>query len=75
MSESTVTQVVEQLSKLPDDLQHLVLEFVQLLGTSARHGTTGRQLLSFAGAIPSGDLHVMREAVEAGCEQVDPDGW
>jgi len=75
MSDSTVTQVVEQLRKLPDDLQHRVLEFVQYLGASARRGTAGHELLRFAGAIPSGDLHVMREAVEGGCEQVDPDAW
>ena len=38
-------------------------------------GTPGQQLLAFAGIIPTADAEMMRQAVEAACETVDPHGW
>jgi len=76
MSNNTiVTQVIEKLSRLPDELQRKVLEFVQALTVSARHGVPGGQLLRFAGVIPLDDLQLMRLAIDAGCEQVDVNEW
>jgi len=75
MNNTLLTQVVEKLSHLPDDLQQRVLEFVQALSESVRRGVSGKQLLRFAGLIPLDDLHLMRLAIEAGCEQVDFHEW
>jgi len=75
MNNAIVTQVVEKLSRLPDNLQQKVLEFVQALTASAQHGVPGKQLLRFAGAIALDDLQLMRYAIEAGCERVDMNEW
>lgn len=75
MNNAIVTQVVEKLSRLPDNLQQKVLEFVQALTASARHGVPGKQLLRFVGAIALDDLQLMRYAIEAGCERVDMNEW
>lgn len=75
MNSTVVTQVIEKLSRLPDELQHKVLEFIQALTDSVQHGVPGRQLLRFAGVIPLDDLHQMRLVIEAGCEQADVDEW
>ncbi len=75
MNSTVVTQVIEKLSRLPDELQQKVLEFIQALTDSVQHGVPGRQLLRFAGIIPLDDLHKMRLVIEAGCEQVDVNEW
>lgn len=75
MSSAVVTQVAEQLETLPYNLQSQVLLFVETLRATVQSGVPGKRLLRFAGAIPLNDLQLMEEAVEAGCEQVDPDAW
>jgi len=75
MDTPIVDKVVEQLKTLPQDLQWRVLEFTRALAVSAPHGVSGQQLLRFAGTISADDAQLMREAIEQGCEQVDPDGW
>jgi len=75
MNTRVIEKVVEQLQSLPYDLQRQVLEFTRVLALSVPHGTTGKQLLQFAGAIPRSDVELMREAIEQGCEQVDTDEW
>ncbi len=75
MSNSVISKVVEQMEMLPTDLQQMVLEFVESLQGSARHGTAGKQLLQFAGFIPIDELALMRGAITAGCEQVDLNEW
>jgi hypothetical protein len=42
---------------------------------SLPRGTPAADLLQFAGMIDAADLKAMAEAIEEGCEQVDPDGW
>jgi len=75
MSTLVVDKVVEQLEGLPYELQWRVLEFTRALARSIPRGLPGRQLLRFAGAIPSNDLQIMRQAIEEGCEQVDANEW
>jgi len=75
MSTSIIDEVIEQLSIMPQHLQWQVLEFAQRLVKVEVQGTTGQQLLRFAGSIPPDDLQLMREAIEQGCEQVDIDEW
>lgn len=68
-------KVVEQLKELPYELQWRVLEFARTLASSAPRGVPGKQLLRFAGTIPAGDVELIRQAIEQGCEQVDINGW
>jgi hypothetical protein len=75
MSSTVVTKVVEQLETLPENLQQQVLAFVQALKTALQPGIPGKQLLRFTGAIAADDLHLMQQAIEAGCEQVDLNEW
>ena len=70
-----VEKVIEQLKGLPNELQWRVLEFTHALAFSTPHGVSGQQLLRYAGAIPPDDIHLMREAIEQGCEQVDGNEW
>jgi len=70
MSTPVVDKVVEQLQGLPYELQWRVLEFTRALAVSIPRGLPGRQLLRFAGAIPSNDLQIMRQAIKEGCEQI-----
>ncbi len=75
MGNTIKTRVIEQLDMLPESLQRQVLEFVQALHVVARRGVPGRQLLQFAGTIPSDDLETIRQTIENGCEQVDLNEW
>ncbi|PSB17498.1 hypothetical protein C7B65_18285 [Phormidesmis priestleyi ULC007] len=68
-------EVIEQLRAMPQHLQWRVLEFAQALAKSQVRGTSGQQLLRFAGSIPPEDLQLMCEAIEQGCEQVDVNEW
>ncbi len=67
MSNPIVSQVVEQLTALPYNLQRQVLDFVRALKASTQHGVPGKQLLRFAGFIPLDDLQAMRQATDTGC--------
>jgi len=70
-----LTQIVEQIKILPDDLQYQVLEFVRTLHKSSQEGIPGSRLLRFAGSIPPESVEEMRQAIESGCEQVDWNEW
>ena len=75
MNDSILSQVIEQLTTLPTNLQQRVLDYVQMLKSSTQHGVPGKKLLRFAGAISLDDLEAMSHAIEAGCEQVDSNEW
>lgn len=75
MNISIIDEVIEQLRAMPQHLQWRVLEFARTLVKSQVRGTTGQQLLRFAGSIPPDDLQLMREAIEQDCEQVDANEW
>lgn len=75
MNNVVITQVVEKLQTLLENLQQRVLVFVQTLQTAAPPGVSGKQLLRFISTIPLDDLELMTQAIETGCGQVDPNGW
>jgi hypothetical protein len=75
MDASIVDKIVEQLKALPNEMQWRVFEFTRSLSVSAPHGVSGKQLLRFAGAVPLGDVKLMRDAIEQGCEKVDANEW
>ena len=70
MSQGIIDQVVEALATLPDRLQRQVLEYARTLTTHALSGVPGRELLRFAGGIPSADLQRMGQASEEDCERM-----
>lgn len=75
MSITIIDQVVEQLKVMPQHLQWQVLEFVRELVKAEVRGTSGQQLLRFAGSIPLDDLQLMQVAIKQDCERVDVDEW
>lgn len=70
-----IDEVVEQLRVMPQPLQMQVLEFVRSLVQAEIRGTSGQQLLRFAGSIPSADLQLMHKAIAQDCERIDIDEW
>ena len=66
--------VSRSLKIMPQNLQQQVLEFARTLASSTK-GVPGQQLLRFAGAIPTDDIELMREAIEQDCEQIDTSEW
>ncbi|GAB4421758.1 MAG: hypothetical protein Kow00106_18810 [Anaerolineae bacterium] len=75
MNVSIIDRVIEQLKVLPQELQWRVLEFARALAASTPRGVPGKQLLRFAGALPTDEAEAMKTAIEQYCEQVDADEW
>jgi len=75
MSTLVIEKVVEQLQGLPYELQWRVLEFARALALTTPRGVPGRELLPFAGAVPIGEVELIRQAIEQGCERVDVNEW
>ncbi|MHA1745922.1 MAG: hypothetical protein ACTSWW_07970 [Promethearchaeota archaeon] len=69
------SEIYEKVQILPSNFQYQVLSFVRTLETLTQEGNPGKDLLKFAGTIPLEDLNIMRETIEAGCEQVDLNEW
>lgn len=75
MATSLISQIVEELQVLPEDLQIQVLQFIRSLKGSKIKGVAGKELLSFASSIPQEDLQLMSAVIEEDCERVDFDEW
>ena len=73
MSNTIREQIIEQVERLDDSRQRQVLDFARRLTAPA--GTPGRNLLHFAGSIDPADLEAMAQAIQQGCEQVEPNAW
>jgi hypothetical protein len=73
---ATKESIVREADRLgPADLAR-VLEFMRALPDSRPKGVSGRELLErLPGTWDPEDAREMMEAIEEGCEQVDPDGW
>ena len=64
--------IFQELAHMTPSQQQMVLQYAKTL---PKKGARGRDLLDLVGAISSDDLVLMKEAIEAGCEQVDPNEW
>lgn len=73
MSKTLKDEIIEQVTRLEAPQQRKVLDFARGLGTPA--GTSGRDLLRFAGSIDSADLEKISQAIQEGCEKIEPNGW
>ena len=58
---------------MPAESRQSVLDFARSL--NAKQGATGKSLLRFAGVLDRESAQEMRQAIEEGCERVDPDEW
>jgi hypothetical protein len=67
-------QILREVQSLNDDQQHQVWQYVQSLRQKPAP-KPGAALLDLAGTISKEDLRLMEQAIEEGCEQVDPNGW
>lgn len=52
-----------------------VLDFVRALARKTPKGTPGKALLRHMGSIPAEEVDRMSQAIEEGCEQINPDAW
>ncbi len=74
--ESTIQQqIARQIDRMPAELQRRVLEFARSLVESRAKGERGSELLRFAGWLDSKTAQAMKQAVEEGCERVNPNEW
>ena len=72
---TTIQEIVERLDKLTPVQQKQILNSVlSFLGEPIR-GTSGKELLKFAGLFPPEDLEEIKRAIEEDCEQVDESEW
>jgi hypothetical protein len=72
-----VQQIVNHVDQLPPSQQAQVLRFVEALSKSEPlgPGVPGSSLLKFFGTLDSVSAKEMSDAIETGCEQVDPSRW
>ena len=68
-------EIREQLDRLPMEQQRKVLDFARALVLATPRGTPGREVVRFAGTIGAEDAARMNEAIEEGCEAIDPNEW
>ena len=74
MALSLTREILEEVEQLDMERQRRVLGFARSLNRD-RQGTPGNTLLQFMGAIPTEDLQQMADAIEQGCEGVNPNEW
>jgi len=65
----------EQLDQLPAAQQRQVLDFARALAAKKRQAASGQTLSKFEGTIAKEDLVLIAQAIDEGCEQVNPDEW
>jgi len=76
MVEATVKeQILSDLERLSPEMQARAAQLVHGLIEAAPKGIPGRDLLRFAGAIDAESIREMEEAIEDGCERIDPEAW
>ncbi len=68
-------QILQDLDRLSPKQQQQAAELVHGLVSSLPKGASGRDLLRFAGTLDDESARAMMEAIEEGCEQVDPGEW
>jgi hypothetical protein len=76
MVEPTVKeQILNDLERLSPEMQARAAQLVHSLVSTTPRGVPGRDLLRFAGTIDAESIREMEEAIEDGCERIDPEAW
>jgi hypothetical protein len=68
-------EIARQLDKLPAAMQEQVLRFAASLSATTPVGESGADLIRFAGTLDTESARQMREAIEEGCERIEPADW
>ena len=68
-------QLITELERLPVEKQRQVLAFAHGLATTGLQGRPGSDLMPFFGILSPEEAQQMSDAIESGCEQVNPDDW
>lgn len=68
-------ELFQVLAQLPEERQRQVLHFARSLAPPPPVGIPGKQLLRFAGMLNAQEAKALSQAIEEGCERVDPDAW
>lgn len=68
-------QILNDLDRLSPAMQRRAADLVHGLVSTLPQGAPGRDLLRFAGTLDDESAREMTEAIEQGCERVDPDAW
>ena len=68
-------ELLSYVGQLGSEDQVRVVDFARKLAKSPVRGTSGKDLLKFAGTISHEDAQMMLQAIEEGCEQIDADSW
>jgi len=64
------------LNRMPAELQREVMNFARTLVTNGpSRKVSGNDLVRFAGTIDPSDAILMSQAIEEGCERVNPGDW
>jgi hypothetical protein len=66
--------LLKEMEKLPASKQRRVLDFARSLAEELPEGTPGSDLLEFAGILTPEEAREMMQAIEEGCERIDPNG-
>ncbi len=74
MNTDIPSQINIEIGQLPPNAQQRVLDFVRSL-TQLGSGMSVETLQKHEGTIDPAEGQLMRDAIEAGCEQVNLDGW
>ncbi len=70
--------LLKQLDAMPLGQQRRVLDYAKSLASeksSLPPAIPGSEWVKFAGTISDEDAQQMMQAIEEGCERIDPDGW
>lgn len=76
MIEPTIKeQILKDLDRMSPELQQRALRLVHDLVDPHPRGASIEDLMSVAGILDDESAREMIEAIEEGCEQIDPEGW
>lgn len=75
MSISIKQEIVEQIDKLPIELQKQVLDFVHNLVSLEPKGISGKEISRFLGIMTAEEAKEISDAIQEGCERIDDSGW
>jgi hypothetical protein len=68
-------QLLKQVDQLTLEGQHQVLEFVNSLAKRSSSKIGPKNFLELCGILDSQSAEEMRQAIEEGCERIDPNDW
>jgi predicted AAA+ superfamily ATPase len=68
-------EIINNLNKLPVELQKKVKDFVDALISTIPKGTSGKSLAKYAGTLSNKDAQEFIDAIEDGCERINEDDW